>query len=107
MLSGAGLLHAARVFALVEMVLDAEIFGLLRHLAAGIRVSEEDLAVGAIGEVGPAASQSSHVPRSNRRGRQSCRMCASVWSSARKLPPGPSRVPAPGSGSEPCWHRTR
>ena len=31
MLSGAGLLHAARVFALDQMVLDAEIFGLLRH----------------------------------------------------------------------------
>jgi len=56
MLSGAGLLHAARVFALDEMVLDAEIFGLLRHLAAGIRVSEEDLAVGAIGEVGPGGN---------------------------------------------------
>jgi trimethylamine--corrinoid protein Co-methyltransferase len=56
MLSGAGLLHAARVFALDEMVLDAEIFGLLRHLAAGIRVSEDDLAVGAIGEVGPGGN---------------------------------------------------
>ena len=56
MLSGAGLLHAARIFALDVMVLDAEIFGLLRHLAAGIRVSEEDLAVGAIGEVGPGGN---------------------------------------------------
>jgi trimethylamine--corrinoid protein Co-methyltransferase len=56
MLSGAGLLHAARVFALDEMVLDAEIFGLLRHLSAGISVSEDDLAVGAIGEVGPGGN---------------------------------------------------
>jgi trimethylamine--corrinoid protein Co-methyltransferase len=56
MLSGAGLLHAARVFALDEMVLDAEIFGLLRHLAAGIRVSEDDLAVGSIAEVGPGGN---------------------------------------------------
>ena len=56
MLSGAGLLHAARVFALDEMVLDSEIFGLLCHLAAGISVSEDDLAVGAIGEVGPGGN---------------------------------------------------
>ncbi len=56
MLSGAGLLHAARVFALDEMVLDAEIFGLLRHLAAGITVSDDDLAVDAIGEVGPGGN---------------------------------------------------
>jgi len=56
MLSGAGLLHAARVFALDEMVLDAEIFGLLRHLADGIRISADDLAVEAIGEVGPGGN---------------------------------------------------
>jgi trimethylamine--corrinoid protein Co-methyltransferase len=56
MLSGAGLVHAARVFALDEMVLDAEIFGLLRHLAAGISVSADDLAVDAIGEVGPGGN---------------------------------------------------
>ncbi len=40
MLSGAGLLYAARVFALEEMVLDAEIFGLVRHLAGGITVDD-------------------------------------------------------------------
>ena len=56
MLSGAGLLYAARVFSLEEMVLDAEIFGLLRHLAAGIRVDDEALAVAAIGEVGPGGN---------------------------------------------------
>ena len=53
MLSGAGLLYAARVFALEEMVLDAEIFGLVRHLAAGIEVDDATLAVGVIDEVGP------------------------------------------------------
>jgi len=56
MLSGAGLLYAARVFALEEMVLDSEIFGLLRHLAAGILVDDETLAVEAIAEVGPAGN---------------------------------------------------
>ena len=56
MLSGAGLLFAARVFALEEMVLDAEIFGLLRHLAAGLVVDDETLAVEVIDEVGPAGN---------------------------------------------------
>ena len=56
MLSGAGLLYAARVFALEEMVLDAEIFGLLRHLAGGIAVDDATLAVDVIGEVGPGGN---------------------------------------------------
>jgi trimethylamine--corrinoid protein Co-methyltransferase len=56
MLSGAGLLFAARVFALEEMVLDAEIFGLIRHLAGGLVVDDETLAVGVIDEVGPAGN---------------------------------------------------
>ena len=56
MLSGAGLLYAARVFALDEMVLDAEIFGLVRHLAGGITVDDTTLAVDVIGEVGPGGN---------------------------------------------------
>ena len=56
MMSGAGLLYAARVFALEEMVLDAEIFGLVRHLAGGIVVDDAALAVEAIGEVGPGGN---------------------------------------------------
>jgi trimethylamine--corrinoid protein Co-methyltransferase len=56
MLSGAGLLYAARVFALEEMVLDSEIFGLVRHLAAGIEVDDEALAVDVIGDVGPGGN---------------------------------------------------
>jgi trimethylamine--corrinoid protein Co-methyltransferase len=56
MLSGAGLLYAARVFALEEMVLDAEIFGLIRHLAGGITVDDSTLAVDVIGEVGPGGN---------------------------------------------------
>jgi trimethylamine--corrinoid protein Co-methyltransferase len=56
MLSGAGLLYAARVFALEEMVLDAEIFGLVRHLAGGIAVDDATLAVDVIGEVGPGGN---------------------------------------------------
>ncbi len=56
MLSGAGLLYAARVFALEEMVLDAEVFGLVRHLAGGIPINDEALAVEVIGEVGPGGN---------------------------------------------------
>jgi trimethylamine--corrinoid protein Co-methyltransferase len=56
MLSGAGLLHGARVFALEEMVLDAEIFGLLRHLGAGLSTTPEDLAVAVIEAVGPGGN---------------------------------------------------
>ncbi len=56
LLSGAGLLYAARVFALEEMVLDAEIFGLLRHLAGGIAIDDEALAVDIIGAVGPGGN---------------------------------------------------
>lgn len=56
MLSGAGLLYAARVFALEEMVLDAEIFGLVRHLAGGLAIDDEALAVDVIGAVGPGGN---------------------------------------------------
>lgn len=56
MLSGAGLLYAARVFALEEMVLDAEIFGLVRHLAGGLEIDDEALAVDVIGAVGPGGN---------------------------------------------------
>jgi trimethylamine--corrinoid protein Co-methyltransferase len=53
MLSGAGLLGAGRVLSLEEMVLDAEIFGLVRHLAGGLAVDAGTLAVDVIGQVGP------------------------------------------------------
>jgi trimethylamine--corrinoid protein Co-methyltransferase len=56
MLSGAGLLYAARVFALEEMVLDAEVFGLVRHLAGGIAIDDAALAVDVIAEVGPGGN---------------------------------------------------
>jgi len=56
MLSGAGLLYAARVFALEEMVLDAEIFGLLRHFAGGVTVDDATLAADVIREVGPGGN---------------------------------------------------
>jgi trimethylamine--corrinoid protein Co-methyltransferase len=50
---GAGLLQAAKVFSFEQVLLDCEIFEMLRHLAAGIPVDEESLAVEVIGAVGP------------------------------------------------------
>ncbi len=54
MCSGAGLLYAARTFSMDEMLLDAEIWGLLASFASGLPVTDEDLAVEAIAAVGPA-----------------------------------------------------
>ncbi len=54
MCSGAGLLHAARTYAFDDLVLDAEIWGLLAHMGRGLAVTDEDLAVDVIGSVGPA-----------------------------------------------------
>jgi trimethylamine--corrinoid protein Co-methyltransferase len=53
MLSGAGLLNAAAVFSLEQLVLDAEIFGMLCHLAEPISITADDLADSLIDAVGP------------------------------------------------------
>ncbi len=53
MLCGAGLLYGARVYSIVELLLDAEIFGLVRAMTGGVEVSDEDLALEVIDEVGP------------------------------------------------------
>lgn len=53
LLCGAGLLYGARVYSLVELLLDTEIYDLLRHMARGIAMTEDDLALDVIGEVGP------------------------------------------------------
>jgi len=50
---GAGLLQAAKVFSFEQLLLDCEIFEMLQHLAAGIAVDEERLAVEVIDAVGP------------------------------------------------------
>jgi trimethylamine--corrinoid protein Co-methyltransferase len=52
--SGAGLLHAARVYSLDDLLLDTEIWSLLAHLGRGIELTEDDLAVEVIAAVGPA-----------------------------------------------------
>jgi len=53
MLCGAGLLYGARVYSIAELVLDAELFDLIRHLGDGIGVSDEELALSVIEAVGP------------------------------------------------------
>ena len=50
---GAGLLQAAKVFSFEQLLLDCEIFEMLRYLAAGIPIDEESLAVEVIEAVGP------------------------------------------------------
>jgi trimethylamine--corrinoid protein Co-methyltransferase len=53
LMCGAGLVHAARVFSLEQMVLDCETFALLRHLFSASTVTAEDSAVEVIRAVGP------------------------------------------------------
>ena len=47
------LLQAAKVFSFEQLLMDCEIFDMLRHLAAGIPVDQESLAVEVIEAVGP------------------------------------------------------
>ncbi len=53
LLCGAGLLYGARVFSLAEMVLDCEIFGLIRHLVDPLSMALDDEMTAVIAEVGP------------------------------------------------------
>jgi trimethylamine--corrinoid protein Co-methyltransferase len=53
MLCGAGLLYGARVYSAVELLLDAELFGLVRAMAEGFTIDDEDLGLEVIEEVGP------------------------------------------------------
>jgi trimethylamine--corrinoid protein Co-methyltransferase len=55
MYSGAGLLYAARVLSPVEMVLDAESFGIISRFKDGFGDTPEDLAVEVIEAVGPGS----------------------------------------------------
>jgi trimethylamine--corrinoid protein Co-methyltransferase len=53
MLSAAGMLHGGRVFSPAEMLLDTELFDLVRTISLGFEVDEETLAVEVIEKVGP------------------------------------------------------
>jgi trimethylamine--corrinoid protein Co-methyltransferase len=53
MMCGAGLLYAARIFSFEQLVMDCEIFSILRAVAQGFSVNEETLALDVIRQAGP------------------------------------------------------
>ena len=53
MMCGAGLLNGARIFSFEQLLLDCEIFEILRRTAGGIEVNDETLALETIHKVGP------------------------------------------------------
>jgi trimethylamine---corrinoid protein Co-methyltransferase len=53
MLLGAGLLHGSRIWSYEQLILDAEIDGIVRAMLRGIAVNDAALALEAIREVGP------------------------------------------------------
>jgi len=53
MLCGAGLLYGARVYSIVELLLDTEVFSLVRSMTEGVADADEDLALEVIEDVGP------------------------------------------------------
>ena len=53
MLLGMGLLNGSRIWSYTQMLLDAEIYSIVRRTLKGIDVSDEALALDAIREVGP------------------------------------------------------
>ncbi len=52
MVCGAGLIRGAKVFSTAQLILDCEIFDMIRHFSAGIEVNDETLALDAINRVG-------------------------------------------------------
>ncbi len=56
MLLGAGLLHGSRILSYEMLVMDAEIWGLIRAMSRGLVVDDETLALDAIRSVGPGGS---------------------------------------------------
>jgi trimethylamine--corrinoid protein Co-methyltransferase len=56
MLLGAGFLHGSRVWSFAEMLMDCEIFSIVRKMMQGIVVNEETLAMDAIAAVGPSGN---------------------------------------------------
>jgi len=56
MLLGVGLLHGSRIWSYAQMLMDCEIFDLVRQMMEGIVVDEETLALDAIHDVGPGGN---------------------------------------------------
>lgn len=53
MMCGAGLLHGARIFSFEQLLMDCEIFDMLRSITQGVVVNEETLALDIIQQTGP------------------------------------------------------
>lgn len=53
MLLGVGLLHGSRIWSYDQMLMDCEIFDIIRKMMAGIEVTEDTLALDVIKQVGP------------------------------------------------------
>lgn len=53
MMCGAGLTHGATIFSFEQLLMDCEIFDIIRNVAQGIQVNDETLAVDVVARVGP------------------------------------------------------
>ena len=56
MLLGAGLLHGSRIWSYPQMLMDCEIFSIIRKVMQGIIVDDETLALDVIHNVGPGGN---------------------------------------------------
>ncbi len=56
MLLGVGLLHGSRIWSYAQMMLDCEIFSIVRRMMEGIAVDDESLALDTIAAVGPTGN---------------------------------------------------
>ena len=61
LVAAAGGLHGSSVFSLEQLALEAELFGIACRMAEGFSVTEEDLAVPAIEDVGPGGNFLGHA----------------------------------------------
>jgi trimethylamine--corrinoid protein Co-methyltransferase len=60
MLLGVGLLNGSTIWSFAQMLMDCEIFGIVAKMMEGIPVDDENLAVGAIRDVGPGGTFLTH-----------------------------------------------
>ena len=56
MLLGCGFLHGSRIWSYAEMMLDCEIFSIIKKMVEGIKVNSETLALNTIAAVGPGGN---------------------------------------------------
>jgi trimethylamine--corrinoid protein Co-methyltransferase len=59
-LQGAGMLYGSRIFSYEQLLLDCEIYGAMRHVAGGIPVDDETLALDVVKDVGVGGNFLAH-----------------------------------------------